>query len=231
MNIRICHKPKYNIDVESLLSTPGKVHVYWKNENGLYLGCNDLSAERANLSSRTEIIGISDCDIPYNVWHLAKLQDIEVMHSKETKYFFNTATYNNFPDFIDYFTIKSPLFNQDNKLVGVFGISYYLSETDTKNKLAALLCSDISVETSKIHNALSNIHAGKELCLSKRQAECLFYLVRGMTYKQIANVIGLSHKTVEHHIQTLKIKLNCKNKSQLVTEALHLDFIKKNLIP
>ena len=41
-------------------------HVYWKDLNGVYQGCNDNAAKYVGLNSRNEIVGKTDYDLP--VW-------------------------------------------------------------------------------------------------------------------------------------------------------------------
>ncbi len=62
------HLPKEAQDIiknlENVLAlTPG--HIYWKNLNGEYQGCNDLQAIDAGLKSRDDIIGLTDYDMPW----------------------------------------------------------------------------------------------------------------------------------------------------------------------
>ena len=58
--------------------------------------------------------------------------------------------------------------------------------------------------------------------LTKRQADCLFYLTRGMTSKQIAKQLQLSPKTIEHYLINVKAKLDCNNRAELITKGLKL---------
>lgn len=55
--------------------------------------------------------------------------------------------------------------------------------------------------------------------LSPRQQECLFYLIRGQTAKQIAKQLGCSHRTVEAHIDHIKNKFKCTTKGDLINMA------------
>lgn len=56
--------------------------------------------------------------------------------------------------------------------------------------------------------------------LTKQQNTCLKYLALGLTHKQIAQTLGLSHKTVEHYLDTVKIKLNCETRQELILQAV-----------
>ncbi len=41
-------------------------------------------------------------------------------------------------------------------------------------------------------------------------------LIRGKTAKEIARILGLSHRTIEHRIERMKLKFDACNKSQLI---------------
>jgi DNA-binding CsgD family transcriptional regulator len=62
------------------------------------------------------------------------------------------------------------------------------------------------------------------LPLSLRQQECMFLLVRGQTTKQIACILGLKSKTIDGYLETIKHRLNCYSKSQLIEKAIDSGF-------
>lgn len=66
--------------------------------------------------------------------------------------------------------------------------------------------------------------------LSPKQAEWLYYLVKGMHAKKIAEKMKISQRTAEYHINTLKQKLNCRFKSDLIAKALTFNFIKSKIL-
>lgn len=51
--------------------------------------------------------------------------------------------------------------------------------------------------------------------LSRREYDCLNYVVQGKTVKEIADIFRISPSTVNAHISHVKDKLQCHNKSQL----------------
>jgi DNA-binding CsgD family transcriptional regulator len=57
--------------------------------------------------------------------------------------------------------------------------------------------------------------------LSKRQKECLEYLIEGYTTKIIANKLGLSSRTVEHYLDSVRNKLGCRSRLDLIKMATH----------
>ncbi len=57
---------------------------------------------------------------------------------------------------------------------------------------------------------------GSEILLTDREIACLIELACGYTMKEIAKILGLSHRTVEKYISRLKVKVDCCFKSQLI---------------
>lgn len=51
--------------------------------------------------------------------------------------------------------------------------------------------------------------------LSPRQQDCAILMAKGFTTKEIARQLQLSPRTIEEHINNLKIKFNAKNRIQL----------------
>lgn len=56
--------------------------------------------------------------------------------------------------------------------------------------------------------------------LTDREAEILRMVGTGLTYKQIADRLTLSHRTVQNHVQSTLAKLHLHNRAQLVRYAI-----------
>jgi DNA-binding CsgD family transcriptional regulator len=65
--------------------------------------------------------------------------------------------------------------------------------------------------------------------LSKKQAECLYFYIRGMTAKEIAEKLYVSRRTVEQHLIAIKRNLRCSTRSQIVEKCHENNFF--NTIP
>lgn len=63
---------------------------------------------------------------------------------------------------------------------------------------------------------------GDDIKLSRREIDCVKYLLQGKTAPEIAQIINISVRTAESYIDNIKIKLNCRTKQELV------DRLKKN---
>lgn len=60
-----------------------------------------------------------------------------------------------------------------------------------------------------------------ELKLSKRELDCAALLLNGLTSKEIGSHLSLSYRTIEDYINSLKRKLNARNKSELIVKLLN----------
>jgi LuxR family quorum-sensing system transcriptional regulator SolR len=63
--------------------------------------------------------------------------------------------------------------------------------------------------------------------LTDRQVDCLYYLMNGMTAKQIAKRLNLSPRTVENHLEAIKVKMNCYSRIELFQKGQELKIICK----
>ncbi|MBU0455875.1 MAG: helix-turn-helix transcriptional regulator [Pseudomonadota bacterium] len=60
--------------------------------------------------------------------------------------------------------------------------------------------------------------------LSVKEGECVYYLLRGMTAKEIGEIVHRSKRTIEGHFLNIKNKLNCSKKSELIEKLWESGF-------
>jgi DNA-binding CsgD family transcriptional regulator len=56
--------------------------------------------------------------------------------------------------------------------------------------------------------------------LTPREKEVLGLVVEGLSAKEIAIELGIAHRTVECHIEHLRMKTNSRNRAQMAAEAV-----------
>lgn len=66
--------------------------------------------------------------------------------------------------------------------------------------------------------------------LTQRQFDVLKYLILGYTAKKIGLALDISYRTVENYVETLKLKLCCNTKSELIEKAIKSCLIKLETI-
>ncbi len=113
--------------------------VFWKDDKGVYLGCNDAFVHSLGLSSQDEIIGKTDFTLPVKIKEAEAYgrDDLEIMETNQPK--LNIEEYQTFPndETIYLLTSKVPLSSQNNGVVdGVLGIYSDITELKlTQNRL------------------------------------------------------------------------------------------------
>jgi len=58
----------------------------------------------------------------------------------------------------------------------------------------------------------------KNITFSKREVECLYHFCQGKTYKQAAQVMGISPRTIETYLESIRYKTKCQNKVEVVSQ-------------
>ena len=103
-------------------------HIYWKDKEGRYIGCNKQQAESLKLDKK-DLIGKTDFELPWKEL-AAELTKIDRLVMKNEKTY-EVEEIVNLPDregFSVFLTRKSPLYNQNNEVVGIIGVSIDITE-------------------------------------------------------------------------------------------------------
>jgi len=201
--------------------------VYWKDKQGKYLGVNNKYLLENNMKSQKDVIGKNDNNF---VWeeNAPKIMahDKEVMLSRKKHIYFEVIKAVSGDFYRNYLSYKIPLLSRSGKIIGIFGMSLLLNENNAidfnniNGDIVSLFIGGVSTRSELILPTTK-----LQSFLTQRQEQCLYFMAKGMTMKQIAHAIGLSPKTVEHHIDALKIKLNCFSRSALIAKAFELGIV------
>lgn len=84
---------------------------------------------------------------------------------------------------------------------------------DQNHSLSSNHIQIINSESKLLHN---NIKFNGGVKLTNREFDCAKLLMNGCRIKEIAAIINLSPRTVETHINNLKIKFDCRDKIELI---------------
>lgn len=105
-------------------------HIFWKNKDFIYLGCNDIFARSAGFDSPEEIVGKTDYDLhtTREESDAYRTDDMLVMRSKLPK--MNIEETQTLPDGrkIILLTSKVPLLDKKGEIIGVLGIYTDITE-------------------------------------------------------------------------------------------------------
>lgn len=65
-----------------------------------------------------------------------------------------------------------------------------------------------------------------DLYFTRRESECMVWLLRGKTINSVATILKLSPRTVEYYIKNMKNKLGCRTKFELIDLVYASEFTK-----
>lgn len=65
----------------------------------------------------------------------------------------------------------------------------------------------------------------KEKPFTKREIDCIRFLVEGYTAKTTARKLNISHRTVERHLDNIREKLGVKRKIEIVGKAMYFQWL------
>lgn len=122
-------------------------------------------------------------------------------------------------------SLKFP-FVVNKKVLGTYGFSINIANQNFN--CATELFNKLTKEKTPITEArLKKIMGATEIggiLLSRQETRCLQYTVQGKTAKETALLMDLSFRTIESYLEHIKVKLNCRTKSELIDYALSEEF-------
>lgn len=198
---------KGNIDLIPAICKEGLFHlpdwdVYCKDKDGRYLDCNNAALEFLQLE-KEDLINKYDAEMPWRDCAIKwRENDLKVITANETLRFHETMIYKN-SKYI-HLAIKMPIYN-GKQIKGTLSL--------------------LKLQHQEILNGKSQSSQ-----LTKRQLECIYYLMNGLTLKEIAHQLKISPRTVEHHIEVIKNKLHCQHRSEVIIKAMELPWIKEQFL-
>jgi len=109
-------------------------HVYWKNKQGVYQGCNKAQAKTLGLKSSDEIIGKTTAQLlgPGIASHHEKLDKAIMRENREERV--EEASLDSEKKPATYLSIKAPLYNKKQKVSGLLGVSIDITKIKEAEK-------------------------------------------------------------------------------------------------
>ncbi len=214
--------------------------VAWKTVDSVYAATNELCAKLAGYKNVDSYLGTKDYDWKCDAVEIADkiiAQDKLVLETKKQWRSFNVLKFSHSLTY--YYSQKSVIYAPNNDILGILFIGTILTDTATLKILNSISQYDPEKSEKKVQHKIYSISdSAHELHLTRRQEECLFYILRGKNAKTIAKILGLSFRTIEVYINELKVKFQCSCKSSLIEKAIELGYfyrvpislIKNNMI-
>lgn len=183
------------------------VCMFAKDTQGKYIYCNDKFSKAAGLDSRESIIGKTDADLIWSSQYdyfrdgdLNAIQGNPLVNVSEVQV---QAT-----GIKKVTTSKSALTTSDGKVIGVIGT--FIDSTGIE-----------FVQSDAEYDPVSKkVLLGKQFSfeyLTCREAEVYFFVLNGCSVSKISHKLSINKGTVNYHINNIKRKLKCTNKSDLIS--------------
>lgn len=206
---------------------PAGILTWKKDLDCAYAEVNAATAAVFGYAKAENMLGVKDDNVPCKIAEFAPVfqaEDKKVIKYKQIKQFLELmyCADNQWRLFL---VTKQPWI-EHHQIQGTTALC--LDATEIYHKFIPFILnnSENALNRGKLglkSAPLTNNHYGNDQ-LSEQQSKVLFYLLRGKTAKAIADILHISRRTVETHLDQIKIKFNCHKKSELIEKAVHLGF-------
>lgn len=134
--------------LESVIALmPG--HVYWKDQDGRYLGCNDAQAKSLGLASNKDIVStVPYASLPEEEASMLRSVDNQVLREGKTITLEEAGVRENGAVGV-FLTKKTPLYTKEGHIMGLLGISFDITERKEAEKMLRL-AKEKAEESNKI---------------------------------------------------------------------------------
>lgn len=199
---------------EYIDSLPGP--AMYKNEHGVFQYLNQAYADLAGVrGNRLDFVGSTAYDLPCGMAAAAATfeeQDNLVMHARRIVRNLDIHPY---ADGIwgAHVGCKQPVLDEASRVTGTIW-----QGTDITDAYMTAIASQLAKFNGRQNSYLLSDHAGP-LSLTPREREVLFLVLRGKTAKLAAAMLGLSYRTVQQYIESLKRKFQVHSKVELIDAA------------
>jgi DNA-binding CsgD family transcriptional regulator len=193
-----------------------------KNNSFQFVAANQKACELTGFKTPNDMIGLTDAELncpAAELYEEIQQQDRSVLEGSD-QFFLDIGYYADTEDLKILYTSKRKMIDEKSHTHLIISTTI-LPITTINNVLFNLIHS--ANKKYEVHSYQLKNEMGHHK-LTNKQAECLFYLLRGKSNKEIAHILKRSPRTIEDHIALLRDKFNCLNKSQLIEKAFQMGF-------
>jgi DNA-binding CsgD family transcriptional regulator len=196
--------------LDSIFKLP--FNVYFDRHDHIAVNMNEYSAKACGYESTRDIIGRTWFEFFTKETVVRGIcNEIEVMESEKLKILQDTLVRHDDVPY-SYINISYPWYSEDDKIIGVFGCSF--PQSAVAESLTQLY------EFGLLSKPNKKCDISPTLCekFTKREIQCIEYIMQGKSTKAIANALHLSARTIEHYISSIKSKMNVRTKVELMVK-------------
>ena len=191
--------------------------VFWKDTSSTYAGANQPFLEFSE-APNNKLEGMTDKGLPWADYaDIYQSGDRMAMAGEMIKTLVPILKRGRLYTGLD---VKQALLDEYNKVIGMVGSLNIVGSHDVE-------MSDVDNLLQQPEQVIINKHNIKTLFrgISLREAEVLYFVVRGQTMQMVAGQLHISIKTIESHLANIKQKWSIRTKSDLIAMALNIGFL------
>lgn len=197
-----------------------------KNDQSIIMSCSQQYAHITGFNSHKNLIGLTSADLRCPLADLAENFHIEDAFALQKGSFTVIDQY-----FLAHkvekilLVQKQTLLDCKTQQKAILAHAIDISNTSHAIDIKSL----IKLENKKNDNQLISWHLGDydNFNLTKKEKECLFYVIQGKTAREISTIMCRSKRTIEMHINNIKQKFNVNSKALLFEKLLSYNLSKK----
>ncbi len=204
-----------------------------KDLNSVFMYANKEYARIIGFSpeDHLDIVGRTDFDMPCSTVNCAdsfRSQDKTVMNRATKLQILDIHPFAN-GEWRAYIFTKTPMYNRNNEIVGTIFHGQDLTYSNIIALRDIISISDAPTSLTGVQGSILLTHKFCPIELTPREAQCLFFFLRGKSVKLIARYLHISPRTIENYMENLKYKFGASNKFDLFDKAIQAGFM--NVIP
>lgn len=204
--------------------------IFIKDRFFRYVDCNKKLVDFSRLNHKNRIIGQEDYNLPWaEDTDFYRKIDKDVLNGHEMKVLMavRVASGEKICALQNKKAIKDP---HTGEIIGIVASMTEISDASINEFLQNIKAKDTQIlsDVGRIPLNYPIKHPDK-YNFTTREFECLFYILRGHTCKMIADVLNISPRTVEKFILSVKHKMGCNYKTELIEKSIKDGLI--DLIP
>lgn len=214
------------MNLDQLSSLMPNIYFLTKDIRSVFTDSSESLAKLCGFN-RLKFQGKKDDDLPCKASELAALfqnEDQLVIKNNKPMQFLTFAQYHT--ELQLNLCAKNVTLDKNNNINGTFAYFYDVLPVASHiiqifRKVGDIL--SVNYNSFLIDHSFTDRLKG--IALTERESEVLFLLIHHKMPKQIALLLNLSVRTVEHRITDLRQKFNCQSKAELIDAAIQSNFL------
>ncbi|HVV68441.1 MAG TPA: helix-turn-helix transcriptional regulator [Gammaproteobacteria bacterium] len=193
--------------------------IYFLNQKSQLSNSNPVNLEFIQADSLKQVYGKSAFDIFKEESTLQLIKnDTKVMQAQK-KLFFDEQLPDKQGSYFNGITIKLPWYSQKNAILGVLGLTIFWGQGSPASSFSLIDELEFLNDKNGITGSLPGAQLGNNY-LTQRELEILQHIIEGRPARTIAEILVISRRTVETHIEHIKNKIGVTSKPELIEKAL-----------